>query len=265
MSPLIRAEFRRLFATRMWAGLLIAAALLGGGMMGAMALVGPENFEPPMPGLDTDAGLRAILGVLGYTAFVPAAAGTIAVTSEYRHRTAAVTFLFAPRRWQVLVAKLATYAVVGLAYGLILAGTAAAALFGVAALRGVALGLPTYTVLALLARIGVAMTVYLLIGVGMGAVIRNQVVALCVVIGYLYMGETLLMMIPGINALYPILPGGATAALTDFTYLADAMSAQLGSTAAQLLSPAAGALVLTAYALTAAAVAVVIPMRRDIT
>jgi hypothetical protein len=73
----------------MWSGLLLAAALLGGGMMAAMALVGPENFDPPMPGLDTETGIRSILGILGYTAFVPAAVGTLAVTSEYRHRTAA--------------------------------------------------------------------------------------------------------------------------------------------------------------------------------
>ncbi|PZG21277.1 ABC transporter permease [Micromonospora craterilacus] len=265
MNRLIKAEFRRLLATRMWGGLLLAAALIGGGMIGAMALVGPENFDPPMPGLDTEAGLRSILGILGYTAFVPAAAGTVAVTSEYRHRTAAVTFLFAPRRGQVLAAKLATYTVLGLVYGLILAGSAAAALFNVAAVRGVSLGLPATTVLALLARIAVAMVVYLLIGVGMGALIRNQVAALCVVIGYLYLGEPVLMMIPGVNTLYPILPGGATAALTDFTYLADAMSEQLGSTAVQLLSPAAGALLLAAYALTASAIAVIVPMRRDIT
>ena len=264
MNLLIKAEFRRLFATRMWGGLLVAAALLGGGMMGAMALVGPENFDPPMPGLDTETGIRSMLGILGYTAFVPAAVGTVAVTSEYRHRTAAVTFLFAPRRWQVLAAKLVTYGVAGLAYGLVLAGTAAAALFAVAAVRGVSLGLPAGTVVALLARIGIAMLVYLLIGVGMGALIRNQVAALSVVIGYLYLGETLLMMIPGVNLLYPVLPGGATASLTDFTYLADAMSEQLGSTTVQLLPPAAGALLLAVYALTASAIAVIIPMRRDI-
>ncbi|WP_232521077.1 ABC transporter permease [Micromonospora phaseoli] len=261
----MRAEFRRLLATRMWVGLLIAAAVLGGGMIGAMALVGPENFDPPLPGLDTETGVRSLLGILGYTAFVPAAAGTVAVTAEYRHRTAAVTFLFAPRRWQVLAAKLATYAVLGLAYGLVLASTAAAALLTVAAARGVTLGLPAHTVLALLGRISVAMVVYLLIGVGMGALIRNQVAALCVVIGYLYMGETLLMMIPGVNMLYPVLPGGATAALTDFTYVADAMSEQLGSATIQLLPPAAGALVLGMYALTAAAIGLVLPMRRDIT
>lgn len=262
---LVKAEFRRLMATRMWGGLLLAAVLLGGGMIGAMALAGPENFDPPMPGLDTETGVRSILGILGYTAFVPAAVGTFAVTSEYRHRTAAVTFLFAPRRGRVLAAKLIAYAVVGLAYGLILAVTAAAALFAVTAARGVALGLPAGTVLALLARLGVAMLVYLLLGVGVGALIRNQVVALCAVIGYLYLGETVLLMIPGVNTLYPVLPGGATAALTDFTYLTDAMSEQLGSTTIHLLPPAAAALLLTAYALVAAVAAVVLPMRRDLT
>ena len=265
MSRLVRAETRRLLATRMGAGLLLAAALLGGGLMGAMALVGPENFDPPMPGLATESGIRSILGLLGHTAFVPAAVGTLAVTSEYRHRTAAVTFLFVPRRWQVLAAKLVTYGAAGLAYGLVLAGTAAAALFTVAAVRDIPLGLPTGTVLALLARIGLAMVVHLLIGVGVGALLRNQVAALCVVIGYFYVGEPLLMMIPGVNALYPVLPGGATAALTDFTYLADAVSQELGSTAVRLLPPAAGALLLVGYALAAALVAVVLPMRRDIT
>ncbi|WP_436536286.1 ABC transporter permease [Actinoplanes sp. HUAS TT8] len=265
MKNLVTAEFRRLLATRLPGGLLLAAVLIGGGLMGAMALVGPENFDPPMPGLDTEAGIRAILGLLGYTAFVPAAVGALAVTSEYRHRTAAVTFLFAPRRGRVLAAKLAVYGAAGLAYGLVLAGTAAAALFSVAAVRGITLGLPAATVITLLARIGLAMLVYLLIGAGVGALLRNQVTALLVVIGYLYMSEPLLMMIPGVNALYPVLPGGATASLTDFTYLADAISQQVGSSAVHLLPPAAGALLLTGYALVAALLAVVLPLRRDIT
>ncbi|MEU4818855.1 ABC transporter permease [Micromonospora aurantiaca] len=262
---LVRAELRRVLATRMCTGLLLAALALGGGLVGLMALVGPENFDPPMPGLHTEEGLRSILGILGFTAFVPAAAGTLAATSEYRHGTAAVTFMFAPRRGRVLAAKLATHAFVGLGYGIALAGSAAVALFTVAAARGVSLGLPAPTVLALLARIGVAMAVYLLVGTGVGALLRNQVAAVCVVVGYLYLAEPVLMMIPGVNALYPLLPGGATAALTDFTYVADAMSAQLGNDAVALLPPAAGALLLTGYALAAAAIAVVVPMRRDIT
>lgn len=264
MGRIVNAEFRKLLATPMWWGLLLVAALLGGGLVGSMTLIGPENFTPPMPGLDTEEGIRSILGILGFTAFIPAAIGTVAVTSEYRHHTATVTFLFAPRRWQVLAAKLVAYGVAGLAYGTVLAGTAAVAFFGVAAARGVSLGLPAETVLALLARIAVAMVTYLLIGVGIGALIRNQVAALCVVVGYLYLGETLLMMIPGVNAIYPLLPGGATASLTDFTYLADAMSEQLATNPVELLPPAAGALLLVAYALVAATAAVIAPIRRDV-
>ncbi|WP_374102653.1 hypothetical protein [Micromonospora sp. D93] len=155
--------------------------------------------------------------------------------------------------------------VTGLAYGVVLAGTAAVALLAVAAARGVSLGLPVTTVLALLGRIAAAMAVYLLVGAGVGALIHHQIAALCVVTGYLYVGEPVLMMIPGVNTLYPVLPGGATAALTDFTYLADAMSAELGSGAVHLLPPVTGALLLAAYALTASAIAVLVPMRRDIT
>lgn len=56
MNALIKAEFRRLAATRMWRWALVTAVLLGGGLVGLMAVVGPENFSPPMPGLDTEEG-----------------------------------------------------------------------------------------------------------------------------------------------------------------------------------------------------------------
>ncbi|GAA2079079.1 ABC transporter permease [Actinomadura alba] len=265
MRRLIKAEFRRLLATRMWLVTLLVAALLGGGLIGMMTIVGPENFDPPMPGLQTEAGVRSVLGMLGFTAFVPAAIGTLAVTSEYRYRTVNFTFLFAPHRWQVLTAKLVTYGVAGMLYGLVLTGTAAVAFFGAVAARGVSLGMPTGTVIELLARIAVAMVAYTVLGVGMGALIRNQTAALCVVIGYLYAGEMLLMMIPGINLVYPWLPGGATASLTDFTAVADAMSQQLSTDPVHLLSPVAGAMVLMGYTALASAAAVLRPMRRDIT
>ncbi|MEV0596873.1 ABC transporter permease [Nonomuraea cavernae] len=264
MRPLIHAELRRLLATRMWLGTLLVAALLGGGLIGLLAVIGPENFDPPMPGLHTEAGVRAVLGFLGFTAFIPAAIGTLAVTSEYRHRTVNFTFLFAPDRWRVLAAKLSTYGFAGLIYGLVLSSTAALALFGAAALRGVSLGLPTATVIELLARLAVAMGAYTVLGVGMGALIRHQVAALCVVIGYLYGAELLLMMIPGVRHLYPWLPGGATSALTDFTAVADALSQQLSTEPVRLLSPLAGGLLLVGYTVLASTAALLKPMRRDV-
>ncbi|MFJ7196472.1 MULTISPECIES: ABC transporter permease [unclassified Streptomyces] len=264
MNALVEAEFRRLAATRLWLWALLAAVVLGGGMVGAMTLVGPENFDPPAPGLDTEDGVRSVLGMLSFTVFLPAALGTLAMTSEYRYRTVTYTFLHAPRRRQVLTAKLVAYGVAGLLYGLVLTGTAAAAFFGGAAVRGVTPGMATGEVLGLLVRPAVAMAVYTLLGVAAGALIRHQVAAPAIVVGYLYAGEFLLMMIPGVKLVYPLLPGGATAALTGFHYAADTMAAELATGPVQLLSPVGGGLLLTGYALAAAFVAVLVPMRRDV-
>ncbi|GAA3159778.1 ABC transporter permease [Nonomuraea salmonea] len=186
------------------------------------------------------------------------------MSSEYRHRTITTTTLFAPRRWTWLVAKLGVYTGAGLAYGAIAAAVAGGALFGAVMLKGITLGLPTAMVAALLARIALTMAVYTLLGVAVGALLRNQVTALVVVGAYFYMIETVLMLVPGIKVLYPYLPGGATAALTGFTYLTDAVASQTGTSAAQLLSAPAGGGVLVGYAMIAAAIAVAAPLRRDI-
>ncbi|MFG3437302.1 ABC transporter permease [Nonomuraea sp. NPDC047897] len=263
MTALLAAEWTRLTSTRLWLwGLL--AALASGALVGLLALVGPENFTPPLPGLDTAQGTRVLLGLLGFTVFAPALLGTIAVSSEYRHRTITTTTLFAPRRWTWLAAKLGVYTGAGLAYGAVAAAVAGGALFGVAMLKGVTLGLPAVVIAALLARIALTMAVYTLLGVAVGALLRNQVTALVAVGAYFYMIETVLMLVPGIKVLYPYLPGGATAALTGFTYLADAVASQTGTSAAQLLSAPAGGGVLVCYAMIAAAIAVAAPLRRDI-
>ncbi|MEV4472031.1 ABC transporter permease [Nonomuraea salmonea] len=263
MTALLAAEWTRLISTRLWLwGLL--AALGSGALVGLLALVGPENFTPPLPGLDTAQGTHVLLGLLGLTVFAPALLGAIAVSSEYRHRTITTTTLFAPRRWTWLVAKLGVYTGAGLAYGAIAAAVAGGALFGAVMLKGITLGLPTAMVAALLARIALTMAVYTLLGVAVGALLRNQVTALVVVGAYFYMIETVLMLVPGIKVLYPYLPGGATAALTGFTYLTDAVASQTGTSAAQLLSAPAGGGVLVGYAMIAAAIAVAAPLRRDI-
>ncbi|WP_336159024.1 ABC transporter permease [Amycolatopsis sp. VC5-11] len=262
---MIAAELRRLRSTRLWLWALIAAAVCGGGLVGLIGVIGPEHVQPPMPGLDTAAGVRNVLGMATVTVLFPAVFGTVAMTSEYRHRTISVTFLFAPRRWRILIAKLAAFAVGGLCYGVVTAVAAGLALYGSAALHGVTVGLAPATVVELLLRIAAAMTIYTVLGVGIGALLRNQVAALAVVIGYLYLVEIALLAIPGVNTIYPYLPGGATAALTEFGYLTDALAQQTGHAGGHLLPTAGGALVLLGYALVAAGLAVAFPLRRDVT
>ncbi|WP_329080717.1 ABC transporter permease [Streptosporangium sp. NBC_01469] len=263
MRRLIKAEFRRLLTTSLWRWGPLAAVICGGVLVGLATLAGPENFEPPMPGMTTEEGVRTVLSLIGLTVIVPALFGATAVTSEYRHKTITFTFLFAPRRHTVLAAKLLAYAVAGAVYGMVVTASAAVGLYGGAALRGVTIGAEPGTVAELLLRLAAAMTVYTVLGVGIGALLRNQTAALAVLGLYLYMVEHALALIPGVNLIYPYLPGGATAALTDFTLISQA-AAQISVASAQLLSPLLGALVLAAYAVTAAVLAIAAPMRRDV-
>ncbi|MGK5519041.1 hypothetical protein ACSNN9_06735 [Micromonospora sp. URMC 107] len=65
------------------------------------------------------------------------------------------------------------------------------------------------------------------------------------------------------NTAYPFVPGGVTAALTNFAALTQVAQDAAGA-APQLLTPPAGAGLLIAYALAAALLAIVLPQRRDV-
>ncbi len=246
----------------MWA--IVAAVLSGAGLTGVLGLVGPENASPPMPGLDTPQGVAIAVGLTGLLLFVPALFGTIAVTGEYRHKTIGTTFLAVPRRGAVLGAKLFVYSVFGLVYGLLMALSSALALWSVTAVRGIELGASAGDLATILSRVALAAAIYTLLGVGIGALVRSQLVAVGIVLGYFYFLEPVLMILPGLNTLYPFMPGGATAALTDFTFLSDTVSGEMSLGATTLLTPMLGALVLVTYAAVASAAAIVAPLRRDL-
>lgn len=166
MTRLIRGEFTRLFAVRMHRWAVLAAVLSGGGLTGLLALIGPENATPPMPGIDTQGGAVLVIGITGVLLFVPAVIGAIGAAGEYRHRTIATTYLAEPRRGRVLAARLTVYCVVGLGYGVIASLTSAGALGAAAVLRGVDLTVSAADLTGLLIRLAVAATVYTVLGAG---------------------------------------------------------------------------------------------------
>lgn len=260
----IHGELVKLFALRLPLWTLLIAAACGLLLTGTLSLIGPENATPPMPGLDTTEGVGVVLGLPSVLLFVPALIGTIAITSEYRHRTIGTTFLAVPQRGRVLGAKLVVYALLGLAYGIVSSVVSGAALLGGAALRGVTLPVSPGELAIPLLQLAFAAAVYMVLGVGIGALVRSPLIAIAIVLGYFYLLEFLLMMIPGVNALYPFLPGGATASLTSFSFLADTMAEQTSLDSAALTSPAIGAVVLLAYACAAGVLAIAVPLRRDL-
>ena len=132
------------------------------------------------------------------------------------------------------------------------------------AVHGTELGLGVGAVFGMVLKFGAAAAIYMLLGVGIGAVARHQLLAIGIVLGYFYLLENIMMIVPGVNALYPFLPGGATSALTGSAGLQDMLAEQTGLSAPLLQAPLVGALLLLGYAIVAAAVATDWSLRRDI-
>lgn len=262
---LIKAELLKLTTTRLWWGLLIGVVLSSAALAVLTASVAGLNLAGDAsgaPGLDDPGTLRSTYTAgLSLAYLFALALGILAMAGEYRHQTMSATVLSVPRRPRIVLAKLAALIGVGAAYGVatVVAGMAAGA--PVLAFRGADVwrsgaGIPRSLLLAVL-----AVALWTLIGLGIGTLIRNQVVALLVAIGVAWIAEPLISL--ALNALdvgevARFLPTSATSAVVDPATAA-------GAVEITLLPWWGGALVLLAYALGSAALGAVLTLRRDIT
>ena len=133
--------------------------------------------------------------------------GIICVTGEFRYNTASFTYLVEPRRSRVLYVKLIASAIWGLIYGVLAAILVTA--FGVllcsvwrldpgAFLRNALTYLPVDVA---------GFVLFTLIGVGIGSLIHNQVLAIISGVGMITIGASLLALIGAIAPhIVPYLP-----------------------------------------------------------
>lgn len=255
MTTALRAEMRKLTTTQVltWlivlsVGLCILVASLGSGFSGE-----PDNSPD-------DRTLELLLNfTLGFPFLIAAILGVIGITGEYRHLTVTPTFLSVPRRGTVVTAKLVTYLVTGLVLGaLCVAATIAIAAPWLSA-RGFDIDLGSESTIRIIIGGIIASGIYGVVGVGLGALLRNQVAAVVGLVVYLFVVEPILSAIPKVQAAYPYLPGGAASALVQ---TADPDAQVSGYT---LLDPWVGGLVLLAYGLVFAILGSVLTVRRDVT
>lgn len=167
MNQLLGAEFRKIFSTKLWWALLIPAAVIslgftwGGAAIGALGELSRQGALPvALPAFAQGIGLATVFALI---------LGGTAVTGEMRHKTITTSYLTAPTRGSVLVAKQLAYATMGALYGLacMLAATLGGLLGG---------NFPDAGPWFALAGVGViAMILWTLFGVGLGALIGNQV------------------------------------------------------------------------------------------
>jgi ABC-2 type transport system permease protein len=174
-------------------------------------------------------------------------AGAIAITAEIRYGTIRPTFLVTPRRSPVIAAKLAISVLVGIVFGLLaeLLMTGAA-IVGFAA-RGIDNELTGGDYVQLLTGGAAAAALWAAAGVGIGALVRNQVGAVVGLCAWMFIVESVSEgFVPEAARL---LPGGAALALAGNS---------------DELSAAIAALLLVLYAVAISTAGWLATLRRDI-
>lgn len=248
MSAALRAELFKQRSTRTglglfgaMLGLVLLAVLLHG--LGLSA----ENADSRSVQLTQLFGRGEFLGAL-----FAALLGAMSMTGEIRHGTIRPTFLVTPWRRRVVAAKVWASMLIGAGFGL--AAGAVAAGVGTVALRarGIDVRLDASDYALLLAGGAAAAALWAVIGVGLGAVVRNQVPALVGICAWLLFVEGLLVGdLAGIGGVGRFAPGASGQALS-------------GQDPDRLLAPAVGLVLLALYAAAAAVAGSLATSRRDV-
>ena len=243
MSAQFRAELLKIRSTRTTIGLIagmIALTLLFSLLSGLL------TKAPDLASAENQRGMLSVGSLAGVFA---ALAGIMLITGEYRYGTIRPTFLFTPKRSRVLEAKIAAGLLAGLIFG-VLAETLAF-LIGYAALagRGIDLALNGNQIALLLLGTFAATALWGAIGVGLGAIIRNQVGAIVALLAWGFVAENLLFaFVPSAGRFAPVHAGDGF----------------IGLTTRHLLDATAGGLTLTAWAAAISLAGITLAARRDV-
>ena len=253
MGRLIAGELLKLRTTRM--PLAMLGGMLGFALLAVVAgILTADRIAEEGQGfaLATDEGVRNVIRSAGSGSFFVLVLGILAVAGEIRHKTITATFLVTPNRGRVVAAKLVAYALVGLLFAAVSSALTLAVALPWLSIKHVPLGGRAGDIALTVLGVLLASALYGLVGVGVGALVRNQIAAVTVSLLWLLIVEGLLVgLLPSVGRW---LPSGAATALT-----------RASITNGTLLPMWAGGLLLAAYGLAFAAVATRFTVRRDVT
>jgi ABC-2 type transport system permease protein len=235
----IRAELLKIRTTRVFGLVLVAAVALV--VAGASGLLARADVHDPASAVDA-------VKHVGLTSLFALVLGILAVAGEYRHRTISETYLTTPHRARVLVAKAGVYAMCGAVIGVLAAlFTLMTSALWLAARHG-SLDLSSGALWRTLGG-GVAWDVgFAIIGVGLGAIVRNLAGAVTAALAWLAVVEGVIGQLVG---------GGLA------RWLPFAAGSALGNVRAGLPQAGAG-LLLLAYAVVAVGLGAY-ALERDVT
>ncbi len=244
MTDQLLAELRKMRSTRTNLGLL-------GGMIALILLTVLLNgFITKKPELADLENQYAVLSAGTAAALFAALIGVMAITSEFRHGTIRPTFVVTPHRSRVIGAKVLASLLMGVLFGLAAIGLSFGLGYAILAIRDIPFELGTGHVIWLVLGTPAMTAAWAALGVGFGAVVRNQVFAVIGLIVWAMVIDNLLRgLVPSIGGYTPV---GASAAL-------------VADPADYVLAAAAGAPLLLAYVGVFVAAGALLVARRDVT
>ena len=250
MGRLVRAELLKLRTTQVWLWLLLADVAVGA--LVAIASLAPSDvIEAPK---DVPYLFATSNGAL-ITAFV---LGVLGITTEFRHQTITPTVLATPSRWAIVTAKLITYAAVGIAYAAACIGVQLAIALPWLSAKHIDVDFADHDLQRALIGMHGVFALFALFGLGVGALLRSQILAMTLGLLFLLVAQNIIAAIPAVQDAWAYTPAGATIAIL-YPY------ERAKADEVQLLHAPAGVLVLLLWALIPAAIGAGYSMNRDIT
>jgi ABC-2 type transport system permease protein len=245
MRNQIASEFRKMASTRsiyaMLAGLIV---IVGLGVVATTTDGEPRSLLAPLEHqvfLNVSLTIAPLFGLL---------LGLRSFTDEFRFGSIVPTLLASPVRRRVLGAKLFATAGGGVALSLAAVAISIAVAVPTLLVKGMEITWSTGALALVVGRLVAATVLWTALGVGLGLAIKHQVAAIAGTLVWILAAEGLLSgLVPNIAKYFPGAAGFAV----------------VGINPTELLTPALGALLLSAYSAVAVVAGAVLMQRRDIT
>jgi hypothetical protein len=247
---LVRAEFRKLHTTQVWFWMLLLGLTIS-----VLVVVGSLA---PADGVKTSADVPDIFATANGASLAVFVLGVLGVTTEFRYQTITPAVLATPARWRLVAAKLIAYLLVGIGYAAVCIGGQLATAVRWLAAKHIDYSLSDGWVRHVLLGLVAVFALFTVVGIGVGALIRNQIAAVVVGLIFLLVVQNVIAAVPGLKHAWPFTPAGA---VTGLLFRGDGR--KFGSVHA--LSSAPSLLVLVLWAVIPAALGAAYSMNRDIT
>jgi ABC-2 type transport system permease protein len=204
VGSLIKAEYRKFVTTQVWFWLLLISLALT--ILAVVAQIAGTSDE------DLHNNVHDIMSTTGHTTYIAVfVLGILGVTTEFRYQTITSTVLGTPNRWTLISAKLLAYGLIGAAYAAICVLVQVVMTVSWLSARGIDYSFGHEV--PILIYDFIVVTLFTLVGLGLGALLKNQIVAVSVGVVFVLLLENIVLVIPKVCNAYPFLPSGAANAI----------------------------------------------------